>query len=122
VSTQEIKLGEGETAGALGARLASSTPSAFLTPRLISTLQVKPGRRLSFSSGIPAKLLEAEPGWEQRRGKSRQEDSLSLPCEKQKSVKGLGQMRGRTIARSWLFSFWIFRHIEKWWGKVKREF
>lgn len=101
-------LDEEEAAGVLewlGTSLASSTTSPCLTPGLVSTLKEKSGRRLSFSSGIPVKLFEA--GSEMGTMRQEQTEGLSLSCEKQKLVKGLDQ----TVARSSVFSFWIFINI-----------
>lgn len=113
---QEMMLDEEEAGGALGwlgTSLASSTTSPCLTPGLVSTLKEKSGRRLSFSSGIPAKLFQA--GSEMGTMRQEQIEGPSLSCEKQKLVAGLDQI----VARSCVFSFWIFINIlrsggERW--------
>lgn len=81
------------------------TTSRFLTPGLVSPLKVKSGRRrLSVSSGLPAKLLEAGSVV----GTMKHEQTLCLV-----KSKSLGQIRDLTAARSSLFSFWRFSNIEK---------
>lgn len=117
---QEMMLDEEHPAGVLGwlgTSLASSTTSPCLTPGLVSTLKEKSGRRFSFSSGIPAKLFEA--GSEMETMKQEQTEGLSLVLRKAKTSQRL-RPNSCQIIRVFLLD--IYKHFEKWWGKVKHEF
>lgn len=115
-----MMLDEEEAGGALGwlgTSLASSTTSPCLTPGLVSTLKEKSGRRLSFSSGIPAKLFEA--GSEMGTIRQEQIEGLSFVLRKAKASRRL-RPNSCQIIRVFLLD--IYKHFEKWWGKVKCEF
>lgn len=109
---QEKMVGKGEAAGALGWPSCSWVPASSTPPPSILKVKSGSGGRLSFSSGVPAKLLGAGTGWG-RWGMRREGDSLCLveSKKKKKLFKGWGHIRDLTVARSSLFSFWIFSKL-----------